>query len=191
MFQIEKQSRIATKGQTCQKFDATGIGQDYIIRLNQCPITALLRYNTWSNGERDITCLDVSGDLRLNKIIGRMRLCIENLDSSYDYATLKTALIKQEDPAFATLHKRNFTFYIDVLDMDLVAELRKFGDCKINSKEILFNSIAKNRSELCIVYASKNETLPVAAYILTRIIPILYADRPKVISNNLSTSWHK
>ena len=187
MFSVEKKSKQPTKGETCSKWESIGISQDYLVNIDDYKVSVLIRYTAWQNGERDVNCLDFAGDKRLNKLPGRLRFCIEPHGLSHDMVTLKTAIIKSEPPAHANLYKRDIAFYHEIMGVDLVSELISYGDCKIDTKEVLLNTTGRNRTELCMVFPTGNEILPIAAFVLTRIYPILLSDRPRFWLHILDT----
>ena len=191
MFIISKRNNLVIKGETCGGIQSAGTGQDYLINFDGGQISAIVRYNKWQNGERDITCLEASGDPKLNTVIGRMRLSIDRQSPELDYVTLKTAIIKREPPAHANLHKRDLQFYKEIMETDLIAALSIFGNCKVDTKEVLLNSTGRNRTELCMLFPSRSEIQPVAAFVLTRIYPILLSDRPLFQSHIILTGIGK
>lgn len=167
MFKIKLHSKQNLNGITCSGFKSKGEAIDFFI--NDKAFKAKIRYNNWENGERDITCIDIKGDSKLSTAMGRMRLKIFELDEFRDRASLRTAIFKNLEPPHATLCKRGLEFYTEELNLDLVNELKKFGDFQLDTKEILLNSIGNDKKELCITFSKENFLLPVAVFVLTRI----------------------
>jgi hypothetical protein len=136
--------------------------------------SAVLQYQVWHSGEKDVVCTEAQGSNVLNTIIGRMRLGIYSLDDGKnEWIALKTAQLKRIHPAHATLCKASLNFYTELLNIDLPEELNAFGICKVGNKETLLNENGKTRCDLCAIFEAGKIEVPLAAFILTRIAPLI------------------
>ncbi len=173
MLSIIKKSTQAINGETVSGIDAAGHGQLYDVSSKETIFSASIRYDIWNNGEREVVCLEASGDPRLNTTIGRLRIGIYSLNDSWDWATLNTAVLRTVQPPHATGKKLLAEVYADHLGFDLGSALNRYGNCKVGTKEVLLNTTGRSRNELCMVFEKNNQVIPVAAFALTRIVAII------------------
>ncbi|MBS1632385.1 MAG: hypothetical protein JST10_07415 [Bacteroidetes bacterium] len=173
MFSITEKAKQLINGETSSGKDSKGEAQVFEVAHLQNLFKATIRYNNWLNGERDIVCLDGSNDPRLNTVIGRMRLSVYDFDEGSDWISLKTAVLKNQQPPHATLHQCSYDYYRDFLRIDLEKEIGYFGRFQLGTKEELLNEDGRNRNDLCVLFEKNNTLLPVAAFTLSRIASIL------------------
>lgn len=55
----------------------------------------------------------------------------------------------------------------------VVGILRKLGAAEIGTKEKILNDDSTKRFYLCAVYGKSSAPVPIAAYILTRVLPLI------------------
>ena len=172
MFNISPILKQNIRGTTCSGKKCNGTGSDFSAQSDSLGFQTILRYESWENCERNINCITASGNPRLSTVVGRLRLTIEKYNDSKDQLTLKTAVLVSEEPPHATLHNRSFMYYKGFLGVDIEDILLKLPQTNLGTKELLLNASGREKSELCLIYPSEDQTIPLIVFILTRILPV-------------------
>jgi len=164
--------------EACSTAVTSGKGHVYVVRAPALDADVL--YVRWDNGEREVRF----GDIRIappaiiNVRNGRRLCLVEKPDGGRPgagsrYVFLKQARIKDAQYSSglypATLEALNEGAGLDVTEM-LIA----LGARQVATKGYVLGDRGKARSLYIAVFAAEDEAVPVAAFAMTRILPLLH-----------------
>ena len=141
-----------------------------------------IAYAVWSNGERDIRPIEAEGSRsleRLNK--GGLRLDIYSVRKgpykSRDnlFCVLRQARVKRKsENQWSNLFNATPIELDKGAGLDVQKVLEKAGAIDIGTREEILDEWGRTRNQWCIVFERENELLPVVAFALTRILPLIH-----------------
>jgi len=134
-------------------------------------------YVKWENGEEDVRATKVVGGSRALRRLepSRLRMGIYEFNNEVWWVELSQAQIKREDPnrwstrRLATLDQLNAGAGID-----LESKLAEVGSIDVGPKALVINDLGRRRNYYCAIFPAGNMTCPVAAFVLTRILPLYH-----------------
>jgi len=169
--------RAVAKGQTCS-------GEECSATVYLCEVKIPsggrleLGYMVWSNGERNVEAVNAVG---VSKLIRRLehglRLGIHPRGSE-DWIELGQARMKGED--WAGKFKASPAQLNEGAGIGVTRILKNLGATEIGTKEKLLNDDSKRRFYLCAVFGRNSTQVPIAAYMLTRVLPLINEYHPSV-----------
>jgi len=135
----------------------------------------LLGYAKFINGERDIRTLNVYKEFNtFDRLKHGLRLTIKPVpdDPRKFYAELRQAFPKDNFNKHETLHPTTSEMDLDQgAGLSVFEELKKVG-AEVGTKKELLGETGKRFPYLCIRFSKDNLWAPIAAYTLTRVLPI-------------------
>lgn len=161
-------------GQTSSRIDAQADATQYRVQgIFHVEYSLVLQYQKWQTGETDIVCVEAIGSNLLNTVIGRMRLSIYDHSDNKQWSVLKTAQLKNQSPPHANLFMSSANYYHELLGFSLDDFLNQQAPCKVGTKEYLLNETGRSKNTLAIAYNKKDVNIPLAAFVVSRVFPIL------------------
>jgi hypothetical protein len=135
----------------------------------------------WTNGEQDVRALEAEGPLPvaiggprpLERLLRGGRLAVLGTGSTR-YVELQIMRINPMSPEmWSSSHKASDDDFVRVLGEDWHDQLRAYGPSRIGTRESVLDDITRRRAFLCVAFERKASPLPIAAYCLTRVLPLL------------------
>jgi hypothetical protein len=145
-------------------------------------ISVRLAYTIWENGERDVRAISrVEGSMALRRLErGGLRLSvIEQKNGKGEkqkrmYVVLRQARVKTwMDNKWSNLFKCTIEEMEKGAKTDPVDILRRAGALEAGSKGKILGAKDKSKSYLCVSFDRDNTILPVAVFVLTRVLPLI------------------
>jgi len=131
----------------------------------------------WDDGLRDIHPQFISGGDHFQTLHGRLRMSISPIRSGRHRSkytlTLKKALLKRGITPHANLFGSTFSELNSYARFDAQQCLLDFGAADVGSKEEVLGTEGPSRTQNCVIFSGKNYEVPIAAFVLTRVMPIL------------------
>ena len=161
--------RIKT-GYTCSGEKAAATV--YIFRIDVPEDGVLeLGYCIWSNGERDVRILEASNVCRaLRRLEHGLRQGV-HANGRRDWVELSQARLKNEE--WSNTFKANRAELDAGAGLGASRLLSKFGATAVGTKERILSDRGRKRGYLCAVFKKNSIEVPITAYLLTRVLPIL------------------
>ena len=135
----------------------------------------------WSNGERDVRAIkiecplpqDLAGPRPLTRLERGGRLSVLQIRGQ-EYVELQVSRINPDSPEFwSSTHKATDEDFRHLAGDDWKRDLLAVGASKVGPRESVIGDDGRRRKFLCAVLEDRNSALPVVAYSLTRILPLL------------------
>jgi len=131
----------------------------------------------WDNGERDVRAIEVAGpDDLLSLGSGRLRLAVQELEHSTAgnlYSILRQARIKQKPSKRSNLYKATVPELNQGAGIDVPRTLLEAGAIKVGTKKNLLGCMDQTQEMQCVIFPRDNELIPVLAFVLTRVCPLI------------------
>jgi hypothetical protein len=130
-----------------------------------------LAYLAAPNGERWVQCQKVDSPVRLlDSVEDRLRLTIQSVNG-HDWCELRQARATGE--RWSSLFKPTFAELDEAAEADVNRELRSAGAVNVGTREALLGDTSRRRTFPCVVFERGDEHVPVLAFVLTRVLPLL------------------
>lgn len=155
-------------GQTIQGVDSTADAE--VIHVVTEDATFDVAYMRWRNGERDIRCLRGDGPRWAHRLENRHRLGIYRSRRG-DFTELSATQLDDET-GWSRRFKPSKDDLDEIYDGDAFELLRRSGAISINTRARLFGDDGQRASYLAALFPPDHVQGPVAAFILTRILPL-------------------
>jgi hypothetical protein len=158
------------EGQTPGRVDATGTARRYKItgpgRLHLQVLDV-----TWDNGERDIRTVERNGSpQRFDRLCHGARLGI--LKAGPDLMVeLRQARMTTAD--WSTCHKADLPALDAGAQTNTAKALRQAGAKHVGTRSEVLDDTSCRRNYLCAAFVAEATTVPIVAYTLTRVLPVL------------------
>ena len=167
---------IQLEGETTSGAQAVGFAKIYEVHSDDGSYLQLARIR-WSTGKEDIrTYGEVHGGVALRRLEGgRLRMSIYELDESECWVELAQARVDPTDPVMwataksASLEELNAGAQLNCEEILLDA-----GALRVGTKRELCGDESKRSSFLIAIFEKENERVPIAAYALTKILPLIH-----------------
>jgi len=176
------------KGQTSEKSDSFGILKLYDVYISGRQEGRFqVAYATWDDGDRDIRALEATGPKAITDL-SRSRVClsINTLGDDCAYSELRQARPTRSTEAkwAHVFHATAFGLHEGVR-LDVPQILLHAGAIGVASKKKLLGVTDKTHERLCVIYPQDDELVPILAFVLTRVLPLLngHPPREKMICN--------
>jgi hypothetical protein len=161
------------EGQTTSKVKSIGKMAEFFIQGDGLGIS--VGYVKFINGDRDVRTIKIyKGADTFERLAHGLRLMLKPVPDNARmlYAELRQAFPKDPSTKHQTLHST-----ISEVDLDQGAGLAVFDELKkagaqVGSRRELFGDTGKRAAYLCIRFSKDNLWAPIAAYVVTRILPI-------------------
>ena len=163
-------ARAVATGQTCGGKECSAKAHLYEVKIPQGGRLEL-GYMVWSNGERNVEAVNVVGVSKLlRRLEHGLRLGIHPRGSQ-DWIELGQARIKGDD--WAGKFKASPSQLNEGAGVGVAGILKKLGATEIGTKGKILDDDSTRRFYLCAVFGKNSAQVPIAAYILTRILPLI------------------
>lgn len=130
-----------------------------------------LAYLHAPNGERWVQCRKVDSPVRLlDSVEDRLRLTIQD-DGPREWCELRQARATGE--RWSSLFRPTFAELDEAAGADVARELRARGALQVGTREAVLGDQGRRRSFPCVVFERGNEDVPLLAFVLTRVLPLL------------------
>jgi hypothetical protein len=131
----------------------------------------------YENGEEEIVAKNVFPE-RLNIIRNRLRMVVSKCDlpefSESKFVTLRIASLKKEGTSeWANLKNASMGELSEVVGGNALKYFKKIGASAVDYKVDLFNQSGSSANQLVAIYPNENTEVPIQAFIVTRVLPIL------------------
>jgi len=173
--QIQENGKTLISGATCSRVKSEADAIQFMLNGSfKVDFSCILQLQQWQTGEIDIVCVEATGSSLLHTVIGRMRLSIYQQDNpDKQWCAIKTAQLKSTSPPHANLFLANLDYYTDYLGFDIKHFLQQFGSFDLDTIKELFNETGRSKNTLALVYNKNEIEVPLAAFVASRVIPIL------------------
>lgn len=175
---------IIAKGSACysgvihRKDESTGVASQYAIRGFSGWSFPIVDVH-WDSADEvlrqvradDVSDLSIPGSLsRLGN--GGLKLDVRAGPEGTLTLDLRQAKPKADDPSWFTLQNASESELEEGAGIDAIATLRGMG-ARIGSRRELLADRSSHKNSLCAVFAEAEGHIPVVAYALTRVLPLL------------------
>ncbi len=130
----------------------------------------------WRNGERNVeTEHRHTSPERLDRLRHGLRLTLNNVPSRRGiwWAELRQARVKPCESQWSNLFKASLDELDAAAEVDTRAELLSVGAQAVGTRSKLLGDEGLRRTDLCVTYRADDLIVPVVAYTITRVLPIL------------------
>jgi len=144
-------------------------------------VSLILADVSWATGERDVRAIEVEapppvelgGPRPLTRLVRGGRLSV--LEHGRErYVELQISRIKPDSPQmWSSTHKGQEDDFTLLIGDDWQEALLSAGAAQVGSREKVLGDDSRRRQYLCAVLETEDAVLPVVAYSLTRILPLL------------------
>lgn len=125
-----------------------------------------------ANGERWVEARNVSSLVpMLARLEGRLRLTIESHRDGVSFAALRQATPKSEN--WSNLADVTLTELSHAAGVPIMRELRRVGAVDVGPRSIVLEDTGRSRNRLVVSFPDENEVVPILAYALTRLAPLV------------------
>lgn len=136
-----------------------------------------LRLLAATNGERWVEARNIRSFLTyVPRLEGRLRLTIDP-HGAFSLCALRLAVPKGE--SWANLYDATLAQLCDASGVPVARELKSVGAIDVGSRHALLEDTGRTRRRLIATFAHPNEEVPVLAFVLTRLAPLVRASLPK------------
>ena len=129
----------------------------------------------FDNGDRHVAADFVhSSSKALRRLEHGLRLSVYPAERNILWVELSQAQPKAWDPGqWSTLRKASMTELSEGAGTDIRAILMKVGATRVGTKALLLGHDDKRSGYCCATFPKSAEWVPVVAYVLTRVLPLL------------------
>jgi len=160
---------ILTDGETVSGAPSTGRGSLYKV-LGPDGLELTVRDITWDTGERDLAVFRRHGSPeRFDTLVERLRLTV--LDYNGPYVELRH--VKLRDNGRGGLFDADADALANAAGIDVVDVLRSLGASAVGTREGLLGDDGRTRRRWGARFPPGNNKVPLAAFVLTRVAPVL------------------
>jgi len=168
------------EGRTASRQKSSGTANLYTVQGDE-GMFIFLTYTCWHNGEEEVAVMETIKAPFLNFLKrGRHRLTvIGSWKKGLKNKTLKVITLKLITPKKGS---KGYTMSLRNADRkelnnaaqcDIRQTLIKAGAIDVDTRELLIDDQGPSRNAICAVFPEDNELVPVLAFCLTRITPLL------------------
>jgi hypothetical protein len=131
-----------------------------------------LHHITWRNGERDVRIEEINSSLRVfqNRASGGLRLGIY-LYKGVFWSELRQARIK-DSRDWSGLYKATLDNLDTGANLNTAETLKRLGALAIGARNAVIDDNSGRRNYICVTFPKNNHLVPIAAFVLTRILPL-------------------
>jgi hypothetical protein len=161
-------------GHTCSGEKTKGHSWVYRVTLTDSEYIDIA-YMAWRTGEKDVRADAVESPSRaLRRLEHGLRLGICEYSTKYDVVELRQARILSDSPKrWSNCFKASLSELRTGAGVDVIRTLQRAGGIDVDSKQELLGDYGAHRGFLCAVFKRDAQWLPVVAYVLTRVLPLI------------------
>jgi hypothetical protein len=127
-----------------------------------------------ANGERWVEARGIETTLSmLHRIDGRLRLTIETPRPAISACALRVARTKPD--GWSNLVDASLSELTDAARVPIGMELRRVGALDVGPRAIVLDDTGRSRNRLVVTFEEDNEAVPILAFALTRVAPLVRA----------------
>lgn len=171
----EEDSRRISAGKTVTKVASSGIARVFGV-TNHTDVSLKVALVKWNTGQLDVRAIgEIMGPMALRRLErGALRMSIMDPDKNVSWVELSQARLKTGSE---TKHSNLFKATTSELDqgsgLDARSELLSAGALRFGTKEDVLNQDDNRRNYLCVTFVRDNVRVPIVAYIITRVLPLI------------------
>jgi len=125
----------------------------------------------WTADERWVEAREiVSGSSRLHRLDGSLRLVIDTR-SAVSFCSLRQARVSQDGSV--TLHSASLHQLTEGAGVPIIRELKRVGAYEFGTRAVVMGDTGRARNLLCVTFDDANEAVPILAFVLTRVAPLI------------------
>jgi len=161
--------------QTVKKEKSSGSGDIFLVSDGN-RTNLKIAHIIWKNSHVEVRAIHVTGPGVLNglwaeKRGSRLRLGIDPLDHSKRTIELNQARLKgEEQPQRFLASQRELDHGAS---LNVISTLKNAGALEIGPKSKILGDEGQRRNFICATFEKNNQIVPVAAFVLTRVLPLL------------------
>jgi len=158
------------EGQTCSGEKTTANGFVYKITLGTESYLEVA-VMTWMNGEQDVRVIKaVNVPESLERLKHGLRIGIHK---SGRLRWIELAQARMKSANWSTAYRASKSELDQGANLKVVRLLKKAGAVEIGTKEKVLGNSGRKRFYLCSTFKNNSNSVPIVAYVLTRILPIM------------------
>jgi hypothetical protein len=151
--------------------NATG-RQDVYRLTDRGGLTAELADVTWDNGEWEVRMLSCEGPPQVRRLEHGLRLSVAKAGRGQWSVGLRQARVKLNTAEWeSSLYDADPAAHRTGSGVDVAAVLEGSG-ARVGSRADLLGDVGHARRGLCAVFGAEASTVPVTAYVITRVLPL-------------------
>ena len=177
-FKIEpSKNNLAIAGETASGNFSTGICNLYNVESETGKWKIEIGHTIWENGEEEIAAKNVSPD-SLTMVKNRMRMIISKCEQAEfpdsKFVTMRMAFLKSEGMNnWSNLRNASMGELSELVGGNVLSYFKKVGAKTVDYKIDVFNQTGTSANQLVVIYPNENIEVPVRAFIVTRVIPLV------------------
>jgi hypothetical protein len=168
------------EGLTASRQKSSGTANLYTVKGDE-RMLIFLTYTYWHNGEEEVAVMDAIKAPSLHLLKGgRHRLTvIGSWKKGLKNKTLKVialkllSSVKGKKGYQMSLRNANLNELNNAAQCDIRQTLIRAGAIDVDKRELLIDDQGPSRNAICAIFPEDNELVPVLAFCLTRITPLL------------------
>lgn len=171
----EDSERIAD-GQTAKKIKSDGSLERARLRGPKGELT--IAYCSWDNGDRDVRCVNRGTSPEyFDRLKSGLRISLDKVPGEPEFRTMRLRLLYESDDESRRSRTKQTTAeaVLASLGLDPRAVLVELGAVRVDSRAAALSDEGRTRNELCAVFPTSSRVVPLAAYVLVRILPLIRA----------------
>ncbi|GAB5538323.1 MAG: hypothetical protein Salg2KO_04260 [Salibacteraceae bacterium] len=176
MIGIVKSQIELINGQTTGRENTTGRRQFATFTDDVNNVMMKLAYTHWANGEHEVQCVQAMGNYRLNTIIGRLRLTVEDWEDNLGKITLRKAEETQNLPFRARLVNASvddLNALLEYMEDNGVMTDDWLIDAKWGTKLDVYSDSGIHNQQVVCLYPLDNMEIPMYWFYITRALPLI------------------
>ena len=177
-FKIESSKKdLAIAGETASNNFSSGICNLYSVEADSGKWKIEIGHTFWENGEEEISAKNVFPD-SLSMVKNRMRMIISKCELAdfpdSKFVTLRMAFLKSEGTSnWSNLRNASMGELSEMVDGNALSYFKKAGAKTVDYKIDVFSQTGTSANQLVVIYPNDNTEVPIRAFIITRVIPLV------------------
>jgi len=166
---------LAVAGETSGGNFSTGVCNLYAVEAESGNWKIDVVHTFWENGEEEVAAQNVFPE-RLYIIKNRLRMVVSKCElpefPETKFVTLRMALLRNEGTTeWANLKNTSMGELSEVVGGNVLSYFKKLGAVTVDYKIDIFNQSGTAANQLVVIFPMENTTVPIHAFVATRILP--------------------
>jgi hypothetical protein len=162
-----------SRGSPLSKEICPGEGKVFVVQGRGVEIE--LAYVKWKNGEADVRMRGIQGPDVLHRLRHGLRLGV-SISRGTHYIDLRQACLGFDtDQPWSNLHAATEEELNSGAGVDVRRALRRAGATHVGTKSGILGTKDNTRGRQCATFSGRSDLVPVVAYVMTRVLPLLRA----------------
>ena len=151
----------------------------HTFRVTGATIDIDVQYIYWWNGEREVRISTArTAPLAITRAVGHRRLAVMDVDQAVGYnALMQYACLQQartkDDQGWSSLYWPTMAELDEGAGLPVASTLQSLGAGEVGTHLEVFGGVGRTSSLIVVTFPCDNEVVPVAAFVLTRVLPLL------------------